>query len=172
MSGIPLFGSPQDFTHLLVPKSGFDGMHDLQFKAPLEPGEVFFRGALVSINAAGNVIAGLGAVDAGAMPLWAINASNDLDVTSDAGNISGGVVAMYPATGGYELVTTEFESTGTYVPNTPLVPDVATPGFVVDGTIPIVAAESVVGVVSLGVTTEVYGQSALQFWPVYLPARA
>lgn len=167
-----LFTSPQNFDHLLDPISGYDGMHDLQYHAAIEPAETWERGALVSLNAAGNLIAGLGGLASGSMPLWALNSTSDFDVASDEGNIAGGTVATFPATGGFELVTTEFDAAPAYPPNAPLVEDGVTAGFVTQGTIPILAAESVVGVVSLGVKTEVYNQSCLQFWPVYLPARA
>jgi len=172
-TGIPLYESPQDFDHLLDPVSGYDGMHDLQYKAAPAEDEVFNRGSLISLDADGNFEAGLGGSGANRMPLWAINASYDLDVKSDSGNISGGVVAAYPATGGFELVSTEFDTTGTYAPNDPLIDDdsVAT-GAMKLGTKPYAASETIVGIVSKGVFTETYNQTVIQFWPVCLPARA
>lgn len=168
-----LFTSPQNFDHLLVVISGSVPMHDLQYHAGIATGETWSRGALVSLDASGDLIAGLGGVDSNSMPLWSINATTDFDVASDDGNISGNVVATYPATGGFELVTTEFDSTQTYAPNDPLIDDDGgTQGYVTLGTLPLVLTESVVGVVSFGVKTEVYNQTCLQFWPVYLPARA
>jgi hypothetical protein len=172
MSGIPLFESPQDFDHLLDPISGYDGMHDLQYHAAPDASATFFRGSLISLNASGDWVTGTGGLASNRMPCWAINATADLDVTADSGNISGGTVAAYPATCGMELVTTEYDTGGTYGPNTPLVHDGGTPGFVTEGTAPILAAESVVGIVTRGVYDEVYGQSVLAFWPVFLPARA
>jgi hypothetical protein len=162
----------QNFDHLLDVISGYDGMHDLQHKGAPAEGEEWNRGALISLDAAGNLVAGLD-VDH-AMPMWAINATGDFDVESDVGNISGGVVAAFPATGGYELVTTEFDETAvaSYVPNAPLIEDTGTAGDITAGTVPVSVSESIVGIVSRGVFEEVYGQSVLQFWPVYLPARA
>jgi hypothetical protein len=173
----------QNFDHLLDIISGYDGMHDLQYHAVPADGETWERGALLSIDADGKYIAGLSAVDGGEMPMWAVNARDDFDANSDVGNISGasarqdgqklGGIASYVATGGYEIATTEFDAAAvaSYIPNAPLIHDGATAGFVTAGTNPPALAESIVGIVSKGVREEVYGQSVLQFWPVYLPAR-
>jgi len=178
-----LLAPGQNFDHLLDAISGYNGMHDLQLAAVPATGQTFNRGALVSLDASGNLIAGLSAVDGAEMPLWAINAAEDLDANSDPDNISGakdrqdgkllGGVGTFVATGGYELATTEFDiaALASYVPNAPLIHDTGTAGFVTAGTSPIVIEESVVGIVSKGVRTEVYNQKVLQFWPVFLPAR-
>jgi len=163
-----LLSPPNNFDHLLVVISGSDGMHDLQFTASPDAAADFRRGSLVSVSAAGTIVAGLDVPHA--MPLWAINDSKDFDVASDIGNISGGVAATFPATGGYELVTTEFDKAATYVPNAPLIAGTVA-GEVTVGTIPLAPLENVIGVVSKGVRTEVYNQTVLQFWPVYLPAK-
>lgn len=160
----------QNFDHLLIPISGWDGMHDLQYAAKFKDAESFFRGALVSLDANGELVAGLSSVTA--MPLWAINATGDFDVDSDVGNVSAtGIVGTYVATGGFELRTTEFDSGGTYNPNTQLEPG-STPGEIVNK-----ASAwgkngngACVGVVTNGVNTENYDQTTVGFWPVYLPA--
>jgi propanediol dehydratase large subunit len=113
------------------------------------------------------------------MPLWAINDVTDYDAASDTGNISGGNIATYPATGGYELRTTEAVMTtpANYVSNALLVG--ATGGDL--GKVTTVAAEAggevplgsnVCGIVSSGYALDVYGQETVSFWPVYCPARA
>jgi hypothetical protein len=163
-----LWNATQDYDNLLVVISGFDGMHDLQFEAAPAAAADFRRGALVSLNASGEFVAGLSGLTA--MPLWAINDTADLDVVSDAGNTAGGVVSAYPATGGYELATTEFDAAGTYAPNTLLTEDTVTAGFVVDAAATNYNDLPVVGCVSVGVRTEVYGQTVLQFWPMFIPA--
>jgi hypothetical protein len=159
----------QNFDHLLDPVSGYDGMHDLQFHAPPEDGADFRRGALVSLNAAGNIVAGCGAAD---MPLWSINDTGDFDVASDVGNFSGGIIATFVATGGYELKTTEFVDTDVYAPN-----DLLTAGTAGDvglvGLSPALYGDAViVGCVSKGQFEEVYGQHVLQFWPMFIPTIA
>jgi hypothetical protein len=174
----------QNFDHLLDIISGYDGMHDLQYHAVPETGIAeFFRGALLSLNASGEYQLGLSAVDAGEMPLWAVNARDDFDVNSDVGNISGasarqdgqklGGLATFVATGGFEIATTEFDAAAvaSYVPNRALIADLGTPGHLTAGATPYAIGETIVGVVSKGVRTETYGQSVLQFWPTFLPAR-
>ena len=163
-----LLNPDQNYDHLLDVISGYDGMHDLQFKAGIAASESWERGALVSLDAAGDLVAGLAA--AHAMPLWAINATGDFDVASDVGNISGGVVATFPATGGYEIATTEFDEVAApaYIPNALLTAG-AVAGEVTAAPNPGYSDVPVVGVVSIGVRTEVYNQEVLQFWPVYQP---
>ena len=206
----------QNYDHLLDPISGYDGMHDLQYRGPVEAGEENHRGSLMTVNANGNVQPGMSTVNA--MPMWAINASDDFDVAGgtawgagaqplyrvDSGNIAGQTlaadnstvlrrhIACFVATGGYELVTTEFNPSGVYHENLPLVSYTVVGGEATDSrpkgwvdvtslnageTVPI--DETIVGVVSKvntagnpGIMTEVYNQSVIQFWPVYLPARA
>jgi hypothetical protein len=179
-----LLNPGQNYDHLLDVISGYDGMHDLQYHAVPEDGiDPFFRGALLSLNAAGEYQLGLSGVAAGEMPMWAINARDDFDVNSDIGNVSGartrqdgqllGGLATFVATGGFEIATTEFDpaAVASYVPNRALIHDAANPGYVTAGATPYAIGETIVGTVSKGVRTEVYGQSVLQFWPVFLPAR-
>jgi len=205
----------QNYDHLLDPISGYDGMHDLQFRGSVESTEDNHRGSLMSLNANGNVQPGMSTVNA--MPMWAINASDDLDVAggtawgagaqplyrADSGNIAGQTlatdnttvlrrqVACFVATGGYELVTTEFNPSSNYQENNPLVSYTVVGGEATDsrpkGWVDVTALhagetvpldETIVGVVSRvntalgsGIRKEVYNQSVIQFWPVYLPAR-
>ena len=201
----------QNYDHLLDPISGYDGMHDLQFIGYTDDSAEWHRGSLMSLNANGLLTPGLAVSHA--MPLWAINASYDFDVAggkewaagdgdlyrSDSGNIAGQTlakdnvtvqrrhIATYVGTGGYELVTTEFNGAVTYNENDPLIsytvvggePAGSLPaGWMTVGTVPVVLEESIVGVVSRvdvdvpsGIRKEVYNQDVIQFWPVYLPAR-
>lgn len=167
MAGQGSLNPAQDYDHLLDVVSGWEGMHDLQYKAGLAPEEAWFRGSLISLNAAGLYKAGCGDHE---MPIWAINATADLDVSSDGGNTAGGVVGGYPATGGYELKTTEFDAAQSYLPN-----DFLTSGLgLLLGKVTKSPADwttrLLCGVVSAGVETETYGQSVLRFWPVFIPA--
>jgi len=180
----------QNFDHLLDVVSGYDGMHDLQFAArpalfddsanaelPIE------RGSIISLDASGEWVPGIATARGTSMACWAINATADFDVNSDVGNISGGILAAFVATGGYELKTTEFDPSASYAPNDSLIAglgDIATAdddqkgrvtlNGVVAALLPV--ATNVVGIVSLGEVTEVYNQLTLQFWPVYCPAHA
>ena len=206
----------QNYDHLLDPISGYDGMHDLQFTEYLEDTTDNHRGSLMSLSDNGLIQVGMASLHA--MPMWAINASYDFDVAggvdwpagggplyrSDAGNIAGQTLApdnttvkrrhvgCFVATGGFELVTTEFNPATTYNENDPLVaytvvggePAGSFPaGWVDVGTIlgggELALEEQIVGIVSKidvdaadGQLTEVYDQQVIRFWPVYLPARA
>ena len=162
----------QNFDHVLIVSSGSDGMHDLQYHASIAASETWDRGALVSLDASGDFEAGLSTQQA--MPMWAINATGDFDVDSDVGNFSAtGVVGAFVATGGYEFHTTEYNTAGTYAPNTQLMADNVTDGLIEDHTdapFDELSTRAVVGIVSKGEQTENYGQATLAFWPVYLPA--
>lgn len=204
----------QNYDHLLNPISGYDGMHDLQFQGNGDSAADWNRGSLLGLDADGELIpfASLtSGLEKRAMALFAINASYDLDVTGggawgaganplyrvDAGNIAGQTLASdnttvltrkvgtLVATGGFELVTTEFNTASTYNENDPVVgytvvggepADSYPEGWLDVGTVQVggelALAENVVGVVSTGARVETYGQDVLQFWPVYLPARS
>jgi len=158
----------QNYDHLLIPVSGSNPMHDLQFAAKFKTGESFERGALISLDANGEYVAGLNTGIA--MPIWAINATGDFDVNSDVGNTAAtGVVGGFVATGGYELRTTEFDQAPTYTPNLQITNDTVTAGFVTLNVASPANDVAVVGVVSSGEQTENYDQVTLGFWPVYLP---
>lgn len=144
--------------------------------------------AMWAINASYDFdVAGGQSWPAGSAPLY----------RSDSGNIAGQSLAAdnttivrrhigcYVATGGFELCTTEFDTAETYSENDPLIPYTPTglepsgsypEGWITLGTVAASGAlclgEAIVGVVSTRqVTTEVYKQNVLRFWPVYQPAR-
>lgn len=191
----------QNFDHVLDPISGYDGMHDLQYSGFPDNlnTKPWFKGGLLSVNTSGKLEPG--SISLHSIGLFAINGSAEFDVSSDVGNISGGVVGTYPATGGYLLLTTEFNPAPTYAPNDPLI--AYTAGTTLDGedawltkgTIEaggeLALGENVVGIVagtgpvprkdlhqsgirinSNGTFKEVYNQDVLPFFPVYCPARA
>lgn len=165
----------QDYDHLLDIVSGYDGMHDLQFTAPVDPElpaeDGWERGSLISLDANGMFKKGCGDTE---MPLWTNNAVNgrDFDVSRDRYNASGGNVTGFVATGGYEMKTTEFDETQTYQPNNWLVPGLGS----LLGKVTLAPADSsgrlVCGVVSQTVLSDSDGQSILHFWPVFLPPRS
>jgi len=172
----------QNFDHLLHPVSGYNGMHDLQFVGQPADGADWRRGALVSLDAAGKLVAGLST--AVAMPMWTNNDSSDYDAASDKGNISGGNVAAFPATAGLELKTTEVDldnfTASDFTVNKPLVAaeslNGGTEGLIAPGVLgtgdKIPLGTSQVGVISKGVfADESYAQDVLRFWPCYNPGR-
>ncbi|HUW11877.1 MAG TPA: hypothetical protein VM537_19275 [Anaerolineae bacterium] len=184
----------QNFDHLCDPISGYRGMHDLQIHG--SPADLvnlpFFKGGLLSLNASNQLTPGLSSLRA--MPLFALNGTNEFDVVSDEGNISGGTVGAYTGMSSVELVTTEFDPTATYAPNSLLVDYLnhgwsAPDGLPAKAWVTVVApagggevpvGENIAGVVSQvnlasgaqGINVEVYNQPVIRFWPVYCPARA
>lgn len=131
-------------------------------------------GSVVSINAAGKFILGVG-TDA-VMPMFLFNNSDDPDVVNEGGDPAtkkGAWVPIGPtgqamalvAVGAYELVSTAYVTGVTYAPNDKLTSDKsggANPGKLKKGTI---YTDMIVGVVSRGVVDNGYGEPALAFWP-------
>jgi len=181
---MPTLNPGNNFDHLLTVVSGYDGMHDLMYHAqPHKDGGglvdvVYERGSLCSLDETdGTLVPGLHSPVS--MPLWAVNSVIDFDAASDDGNISGGNSTTYPATGGYEVKTTEVDLdnfvAADYSTNTVLTGGVAAvlgkviPATLVGGLAPV--AVNCVGVTSKGVSADAYGQQVVQFWTCYLPAR-
>ena len=120
------------------------------------------------------------------MPLFLFRSSDDFDVQNDGGidgavgdavrgwaaaNPAGNVVAL-PATGGYELETTEYNTGSTYTANDALTTDTgsdqtsATAGLLDKGN---PASTKTVGIVSAAPSkNEMLFKNTLRFWPVVL----
>jgi len=154
----------QNYDHVISVVSGSDGMHDLQYKAAPGTSQTFVKGSILYVDPTTGTLKAGGGVTY--MPMWAITGVDDFDANSDVGNMSGGVVSAYVATGGYEIFTTEFD-TASYSPN-----DLLTYSGTA-GKIKKAAAayntETIVGCVSKGTDTDIYGQSILYFWPMFIP---
>ena len=167
----------QDYDHVLNIISGSDGMHDLQFTESVTTDSdcnSWNRGSIVCTDndyLGGSVVLWNGGWDA-CMPLWAINATYDLDVNSDIGNFNENRVTTIVATGGYEIFTTEFVPSGDgYVPNEFLTWASGTDwGRVKPASFPNYNDTDIVGCVSRGITTDVYGQEVLNFWTMFIPS--
>lgn len=161
----------QMFDHSLDVVKGPSLMHRLDYHAAPLAGEPLVAGSLCSLNAAGQLIAGCpaGADQIRPMPMFAIQSINDFDANSDVGNISGGVMSAVVATGGFEIETTEYNTSGNFLPNTLL-----TAGAV-DGEVDAASGspygdEPIVGVVSTGAGLNADSKQVLRFWTVFLPA--
>jgi len=162
----------QMFDHVLNVVKGPSLVHRLDFRAAPKSGETVLAGAVCSIDATGQLVAGVvtGAVFNRPMPMFAIQNINDFDANSDVGNISGGVMSAVVATGGFEIETTEFK-TGTYAPNDLLTAATGGDrGLVRRMTVSPYMTEVVVGCTSEGVSTNSDGKSVLRFWTMFLPA--
>jgi len=141
-------------------------------------------GSVVSLNAAGRYILGVGALDV--MPLFLFHNSNDPVVGNDGGDPAtavGGWLSIIPAGGGgpsgvgngamslvgngaYELVSTAFVTTAAYPPNQMLTANLSgnpEPGYLRPG---VRNTDTIVGMVSRGVVDNGYGKDALAFWPL------
>lgn len=119
------------------------------------------------------------------MPLFVFQTSSDPDV-SNPGGITGstndapggwasvssrGAIACLVALGGYELETTEFDSTLTYEPGHALKAVNANTNATTGGrlTLGIPHTDPIVGIVSRGKAENTNRVKALSFWPYVLP---
>lgn len=167
----------QMFDHNIDVVKGPSLMHRLDFHAAPVAGEAINEGSVMSLNPDGKFIAGCPAGGVAAvqpMPIFAMQGINDFDANSDVGNISGGVMSGYVATGGFEIATTEFDAGGTYLPNTLLTAfeggAAGTEGFLTDATGSAYKLETICGVVSKAAAVNADGKSMLSFWSCYLPS--
>ena len=141
------------------------------------------RGSVVHVDTAGTFSLGCNNTSLNPMPLFIFPASDDFDVVNeapDASTVSGAFVPINPtgvamalvASGAYELVSTNYNTAGSYVPNDKLSADIGTDpvsgdaGQLFEGTL---GTHVICGVVSRGVVNNGYGHNALAFWPVFLP---
>jgi hypothetical protein len=178
---------PKDRMQLIVSGGGAHSMTDLVFSAGLADAQTFRQGAQVCLNHDRAIQAGLEFHTS--MPLFAINGTDEMDVGQYAYNLQKdivghghGVVNTLPATGGYELMTTEYNDEGfdietDYVPGcTLLTNDVSTPGWIEPAPIDH-SNHTVLGCVSVGVITERVGinrarirmgqKKLLRFWTLW-----
>ena len=188
---------PRQMTaHTLEAPKGWPSPHAVDYQAVFDAtqlstisGNVAFSGRCVHVAADGEFEFGVTALQ---MPLFLWQNSDDPDVENPGGDpatVAGAWVAVAPtgkinalvAAGAYELASTEFDATQTYVPNELLFAatgtTLATAGVLTNVAIgdgwPNVPA---VGVVSRGRTSasaaNSHGVAELHFWPQYLPGMA
>ena len=156
-------------------------MYALDFHAKLSANVTFTvpPGRCMHLNSVGQLETGATGFQ---MPLFTFPASNDPDVQNPGGDATADVGVFVPvvpkgeihclvATGAFELASTEYDTNGTYNPNTPLKSTsnnttLASGGLLSVGTF---GVDSLIGCVSRGVGTNGYGTSAVYFWPLFLP---
>lgn len=174
----------QMWEHILNPVKGWWHRNALDFAAKVSANVTItvYPGRCMSLNSSGELETGV--ADA-RMPLFVFQGSEHFDV-KNAGDMANGRYAWHPtqprgyvnclvATGGYELETTEFDTTKTYAPNDLLTATVAnttqaTGGQITKGSGLAAYAQACCGVVSRVVHTQTEGGvSVLSFWPIYLP---
>lgn len=166
----------QMFDHTMIELSGRSTMHALDFAAAPAAGEVVFAGSVMTLNANGAFVSGLGAGVANTqlfqhrapMAIFAIQGTNEFDANSDVGNASGGVQSGIVASGGYEIQTTEYVA-DTYRPNDLLTFAVGANRGKVDLAKDNYSDCHVLGCVSRGTETNADGKNVISFWTVFLP---
>lgn len=169
---MPTLNPSNNFDHLLQIVSGGNTPHDLQLRGA-KPGNgvTFNRGALLSRNNTTGLLQ-LGCPTGKEMPLWSMHASVDFDAFHDDGSLDApGAPALLPATGGYELFTSEYVA-GSYTYNDILTAATSTNAGKVTEAGANYNDTIVVGHVSRGVQTDYNGTSVLYFWTNFIPAVA
>lgn len=175
------------YDHKLDTVSGPPPMHRLEYFATAHKDASYYRGSVVSANDKGELIAGCGAGTPGnrPMPMFALVGTEDLDVYTDKFNWGDAVPSALPATGGYELATTEYlvvDGSGDLIEYK--VNDLLTADST--GKLKLASADAgnattpIVGIVSIAnaggrvnaigkATQSNYGKPLLSFWTVFFP---
>ena len=178
--------APRQMTsQTLNPLKGWPRPNALDFEGKFDP-SVQTRvppGACCSLNANGYAVLGVG--NSPVMPLFNFQASDDPDVQNDGGDAATtkdvfiainptGVLMFLVAVGAYELVSTNYDDTQTYPPNTHLTSPLVNSGAVLAGMLTpgTLGTNTICGVVSRGLVDNGYGYEAVAFWPVYRPPSA
>jgi hypothetical protein len=184
----------QMFVHALTPLKGWPSPTALDFTGtlstavtidPLPAGRCVHVYSLAAPTygpgSAGNHATFKTGVEDTDMAIFLLNGSDNFDVSNPGGTdwYAGeptGTMSGLVATGAYELETTEFDTSLTYLPGDVLkaiaadTNSSATTGGGCLTNDAVVYMDSIVGVVSRGKYTNPFGKTALAFWPVYLPA--
>lgn len=181
------------FEHGLDIKKGWFDMASLDYSAKLGTvGYTLPRGRVVHVEHAGGQEVFLPGVRATDVAIFLLNGSADADVSNPGTTASGkfmhqaiaptGKLSGVVATGGYEIDSTEFDSSQSYAAGDLLTAplgvtagDAATGGLLtnVSGEGSVTQyVDPVVGVVSSGKHTNHNGVSTLSFWSVWLPGAA
>lgn len=156
---------------------GAEAQYRLMYFAPVDPGVTVAieRGMVLSLNAAGRFVAGVG--NSKAMPMFAMGRGTDFDVNAGGPNIatdpsawvgispSGKLAAL--VCGDYEISTTAFVA-GTYAFNQFLTSTDtgANAGLLSAG---VLGTNTICGIVSRPVGDNGHGYPALSFWTKFLP---
>ncbi|NDD52770.1 hypothetical protein EBZ39_02630 [bacterium] len=173
------------FEHGLDVKKGWFDMASLDYSAKLDPSISFAlpRGRVVFVNSTGFFVPGVHKTN---VAIFLLNGSTDADVSNPGTTASGrfmhqaiaptGKLSGLVATGGYEIASTEFDSTQTYAPGdlltaTRTATPAATDGVLTNASVT-QYVRPVVGVVSSGSVRNHNNVLSLSFWTVWLPGAA
>ena len=180
------YAPDQMFEHGLDVKKGWFDMASLDYSAKMASSVSFTvpAGRVVHLELSGGKEVFLPGVSSSHMAIFLLNGAGDADV-SNPGTPAGGKFmhqAVSPsgklsglvATGGYEIASTEFDTTQTYAPGDLLTAgtstSVASTGGVLTNQSAVQYVNAVCGVVSSGASNNHNGVQTLSFWSVYLPA--
>jgi hypothetical protein len=161
---------------------GWPNMNAVDYHAELDSSlstDPVLAGSVVSLNSSGNFV--LGAVGS-VMPMFLFSSSDDPDVSNDGGDASSDAGVFIPisptgqamalvAVGAYELVSTAYDTAGTFAINDKLYSNNEADGDSTGEAAGILHNQGTlytdmcVGVVSRGVVDNGYGKNALAFWP-------
>jgi len=174
---------PQATTNALDFLKGWTDSHAVDKSAKWASSVTLSRaksGRVASLNSSGEFVLG---VAYQAMPIFIIQSALDFDVANESDDTPvewqpvqpDGTGSGLVAIGGYELESTEFDTTDTYVPNDTLTvtnADTAAQGKLDLYSSTLYTTVPVVGVVSQGAHTNHHKHSVISFWPVYIPTAA
>jgi len=186
--------------HELNPVKGWFGSDSLDKSALADTTDgTIYKGNVMCLDASGHLVLGL---TENAMPIFALQNSYDHDVVGPNGNIIGaynggavnqatglyvpdatyttanraptmGVMSGLVATGGYEVESTEFDTTETYTPNMPLTagaPGDDDAGVLKPGTH---CVDTICGIISdvipAGGIINEHQVAWIRFWTVFFP---
>lgn len=161
----------QMYDHETNVLKGWPHPHAVDKSADIAAGETILAGRVCYLDADAKFRLGL---PENVVGCFAWPNSTDFDVSADVGNIQKGVMMALPCIAAYELYTTEFDPTFTYVPNDHLSAwDDHLPGFdpLKKGMVfPAQPYENtIVGVVTEAVKVNDFKKSVLPLWTYYLP---
>jgi hypothetical protein len=150
------------YDHMMNGLKAWPSPWALEKDAPLADLDVtIYKGRCISLNDDGEFVLGLSGVNA--LPHIAVRSSDGADVRMSAGNMTGGIMTGLPVTGGFEIETTEFDDEQSYLPNQELTCD--EDGLITVGTYYV---DTILGIVSDGVTVGPYRQNMLRFWTEFV----
>jgi hypothetical protein len=153
------------FDHELNPVKGWPSPYAVDKAAEPADGVTWNGGMIMSLDANGDLVLGVGNTDMG---IAMLQNSTDPDVAQDHGGISGGVGSGLVCGYNYEVESTEFVA-AQYAPGDLLTSTQApdpNAGLLQASTYPL---DCVVGVVSDGTFTNDHNVDVLRFWTQYLP---
>lgn len=168
--------------HGLDVKKGWFDMAALDYAAKMSASVTFSlpRGRVVHVNSSGDFLPGAHKT---CPAVFLLNGTDDADVSNPGTTASGnfmhyaiaptGKMSGLVATGGYEISSTEFDTTRTYTPGdllsaTRTASPASTDGKLTNNSVTQFVTP-VVGVVSSGAGANHNGIQALSFWCVWLP---